>query len=36
MGRRPFVRQQILDAAFDLIATEGYEAVSTRAIAQCY
>ena len=33
MGRRPFVRQQILDAAFDLIATEGYEAVSTRAIA---
>jgi AcrR family transcriptional regulator len=33
MGRRPFVRQQILEAAFDLIATEGYEAVSTRAIA---
>jgi AcrR family transcriptional regulator len=33
MGRRAFVREQILDAAFDLIATEGYEAVSSRAIA---
>jgi AcrR family transcriptional regulator len=34
MGRRPFVREQILEAAFDLIAVEGYEAVSTRAIAR--
>jgi AcrR family transcriptional regulator len=33
MGRKPFVRQQILEAAFDLFATEGYEAVSTRQIA---
>ena len=33
MGRKPFVRQQILEAAFDLIASEGYEAVSTRMIA---
>ena len=33
MGRRPFVRHQILEAAFDLVASEGYEAVSTRAIA---
>ena len=34
MGRRPFVRQRILEAAFDLIATEGYEAVATRDIAK--
>jgi len=34
MGRRPFVREQILEAAFDLIAVEGYEAVSTRDIAR--
>ncbi len=34
MGRRPFVRQQILEAAFDLIATEGFEAVATRDIAK--
>jgi AcrR family transcriptional regulator len=33
MGRRPFVRDQILEAAFDLIARRGYEAVSTREIA---
>jgi len=33
MGRKPFVRQQILDAAFDLFAKEGYEAVTTRQIA---
>ena len=33
MGRRPFVRDQILEAAFDLMAREGYEAVSTRDIA---
>lgn len=33
MGRRPFVREQILEAAFDLVAREGYEAVSTRDIA---
>ena len=33
MGRRPFVREQILNAAFDLIAKRGYEAVSTREIA---
>jgi AcrR family transcriptional regulator len=33
MGRRPFVRQQILEAAFDLVARRGYEAVSTRDIA---
>jgi AcrR family transcriptional regulator len=33
MGRRPFVRQQILEAAFDLFAKEGYEAISTRQIA---
>jgi len=33
MGRKPFVRSQILEAAFDLIASEGYEAVSTRMIA---
>ena len=33
MGRRPFVRDQILDAAFDLMAKRGYEAVSTRDIA---
>lgn len=33
MGRRPFVQQRILEAAFDLFATEGYEAVSTRQIA---
>lgn len=33
MGRRPFVRDRILDAAFDLFARRGYEAVSTRDIA---
>ena len=33
MGRRAFVRARILEAAFDLIAREGYEAVSTRDIA---
>lgn len=33
MGRRPFVREKILDAAFDLFARRGYEAVSTRDIA---
>ncbi|MFW5882367.1 MAG: TetR family transcriptional regulator [Planctomycetota bacterium] len=34
MGRRPFVRERILDAAFDLVARRGYEAVSTREIAE--
>lgn len=34
MGRHPFVREQILEAAFDLMAVNGYEAVSTRAIAR--
>jgi AcrR family transcriptional regulator len=34
MGRRPFVREQILESAFDLIAKEGYEAVTTRDIAK--
>lgn len=33
MGRKAFVREQILEAAFDLIAKRGYEAVSTREIA---
>ena len=33
MGRRPFVRDRILHAAFDLVARQGYEAVSTRDIA---
>lgn len=33
MGRRPFVRDRILRAAFDLFARRGYEAVSTREIA---
>jgi AcrR family transcriptional regulator len=33
MGRTAFVRDRILEAAFDLIASEGYEAVSTRQIA---
>ncbi len=33
MGRKPFVREQILEAAFDLFARRGYEAVSTREIA---
>jgi AcrR family transcriptional regulator len=33
MGRRPFVRDKILEAAFDLFAKRGYEAVSTRDIA---
>jgi AcrR family transcriptional regulator len=33
MGRRAFVRDRILNAAFDLIAKRGYEAVSTREIA---
>jgi AcrR family transcriptional regulator len=34
MGRKAFVRQRILEAAFDLIAREGFEAVSTRDIAR--
>ncbi|MFW5844842.1 MAG: TetR/AcrR family transcriptional regulator [Planctomycetota bacterium] len=34
MGRRPFVRERILVAAFDLVARRSYEAVSTREIAQ--
>lgn len=34
MGRPAFVRQRILEAAFDRFATEGYEAVSTRDIAK--
>lgn len=34
MGRRAFVRDRILTAAFDLVARRGYEAVSTREIAQ--
>ncbi len=33
MGRRPFVQERILEAAFDLFARRGYEAVSTREIA---
>lgn len=33
MGRKAFVRDRILGAAFDLIARRGYEAVSTREIA---
>jgi AcrR family transcriptional regulator len=33
MGRKPFVRDRILNAAFDLFALRGYEAVSTREIA---
>lgn len=33
MGRKAFVAEKILEAAFDLIAREGYEAVSTRDIA---
>ncbi len=33
MGRRPFVRERILEAAFDLVAREGWEAVSSRQIA---
>jgi len=34
MGRRAFVRDRILHAAFDLFARRGYEAVSTREIAK--
>jgi AcrR family transcriptional regulator len=34
MGRCPFVREQILEAAFDRFALRGYEAVSTREIAE--
>lgn len=34
MGRKAFVRERILNAAFDLFARRGYEAVSTRDIAQ--
>ena len=34
MGRTGFVRERILDAAFDCFAKEGYEAVSTRDIAK--
>lgn len=33
MGRRPFVRERILEAAFDLVARRGFEAVSSREIA---
>lgn len=33
MGRRAFVRDRILNAAFDLFARRGYEAVPTRDIA---
>jgi len=33
MGRKPFVRERILHAAFDRFARQGYEAVSTREIA---
>ena len=33
MGRKAFVRDRILNAAFDLVAKRGYEAVSTREIA---
>ncbi len=33
MGRRAFVRDRILEAAFDVVATEGFEAATTRAIA---
>jgi AcrR family transcriptional regulator len=33
MGRKAFVRERILEAAFDLFAKRGYEAVSTREIA---
>ena len=33
MGRKAFVRDHILNAAFDLVAKRGYEAVSTREIA---
>jgi len=33
MGRPAFVRDRILNAAFDLFARRGYEAVSTREIA---
>ena len=33
MGRRPFVRQRIIEAGFDLLGRRGYEAVSTREIA---
>jgi AcrR family transcriptional regulator len=33
VGRRAFVRERILESAFDLFAKEGYEAVSTRDIA---
>jgi len=33
MGRKAFVRDRILAAAFDLFAVRGYEAVSTRDIA---
>lgn len=34
MGRRPFVQQRILEAAFDRFAVEGYEGVSTRDVAK--
>lgn len=34
MGRKPFVRDRILHAAFDRFAVRGYEAVSTRDIAE--
>ena len=33
MGRKPFVRDRILQAAFDLISRRSYEGVSTREIA---
>ena len=34
MGRRPFVKEAILEAAFDCFARQGYEAVSTRQVAE--
>lgn len=33
MGRKAFVRERILNAAFDLFARRGFEAVSTRDVA---
>ena len=34
MGRKAFVAENICSAAFELFASEGYEAVSTRDIAR--
>ena len=34
MGRRPFVAEKILETAFDCFAREGFEAVSSRALAE--